>query len=165
MKRTPFKRKSPLRQRRREGADVEREQKPQALAPRRADAPRGTYAGATLTAAPKSEPARPGKRTPTKDEAAWMAAIEAYGCIACRADGHEPRPTAVHHIVSGNRRMGHKFTLPLCDPGHHQGGDALGLTSRHPWKARFEEAYGFELDLLAQLQGVLKLQPDGSYAP
>lgn len=48
--------------------------------------------------------------------------------------------------------MGHLYSLPLCDPGHHQGGQSLGLVSRHPWKTRFEEKYGCELTLLNGLQ-------------
>lgn len=114
---------------------------------------------------PKGPKAKPGKGAPTKDEAAWMSAIVAYGCIACRLDGHQPRPTAVHHILRGGVRMGHKYTLPLCDPGHHKEGGPLGLTSRHPYKPRFEAMYGTELALLAHLQLVLVKQPDGSYAP
>lgn len=113
----------------------------------------------------KGPAAKPGKRAPTKDEQAWMDAIVRYGCIACRLDGHAPRPTAVHHILRGGVRLGHKYTIGLCDPGHHQDGGPLGLTSRHPYKARFEAKYGTELQLLARLQLVLKKQPDGSYAP
>lgn len=95
--------------------------------------------------------ARPGKRTPTAEEQWWMDEIVEYGCIACRRDGiFSPRP-AVHHILRGGQRIGHRFTLPLCDPGHHQGGQPLGLISRHPWKARFEAVYGPELTLLANL--------------
>lgn len=94
-------------------------------------------------------------KTPTKQEREWMTAIVEYGCIACQMDGNLPRPTAVHHIVSGGRRMGHLFTLPLCDTpqgGHHQNGDALGLVSVHPWKKRFEAKYGTQLELLARLK-------------
>lgn len=116
--------------------------------------PRGVYAPASevVVAVPKGPSARPGKGAPTREESAWMASIVALGCIACLLDGVPPRPTAVHHILRGGRRMGHLFTLPLCDPGHHQGGEQFGLISRHPWKARFEERYGAEMDLLALVQ-------------
>jgi len=165
MKRTPLKRRTPIRSPRRDGPTVDREPKPWAK-PTLQPLHRGTYAGgASGVSVVKPEPVKPGKRAPTKDEAAWMSAIVAYGCIACRLDGLPPRPTAVHHILRGGRRIGHKATLPLCDPGHHQGGEALGLVSRHPWKARFEQRYGSEDFLLSHLQGVLKLQQDGSYAP
>lgn len=100
----------------------------------------------------KGPPASPGKKAPNAEERAWMDWIVARGCIACRMDGHEPRPTAVHHILRGGVRMGHLYTLPLCDPGHHQGGESIGLVSRHPTRARFEERYDTELALLATLQ-------------
>lgn len=97
---------------------------------------------------PKAAPAKPGKCTPTKEEAAWMSAIVDYGCIACDIDGHPGTPGAVHHILRGGVRMGHLYTICLCDPGHHQNGKAIGRISRHPWKASFEAQYGHELDLL-----------------
>lgn len=118
------------------------------------------YTGTTLGPAPKEVAARPGKGAPTSDERAWMDAIVAYGCVACRLDGHASRQTAVHHILRGGQRIGHLYTLPLCDPGHHQGGDSIGLVSRHPWKARFEERYGSELQLLEALRMELGF-PDG----
>ena len=101
---------------------------------------------------PKAQRAKPGKRPPTKEEARWMSAIVDHGCIACQLDGHEPRPTAVHHIKRGGLRIGHLFSLPLCDPGHHQNGQPLGLVSVHPFKARFEQIYSTELELLALLK-------------
>jgi hypothetical protein len=58
----------------------------------------------------------------------------------------------VHHVLSGGRRIGHLSTLPLCDPGHHQGGQSLGMVSRHPWKAQFEAKYGTEQELLDRLR-------------
>lgn len=51
--------------------------------------------------------------------------------------------------------MGHLHSLPLCDPGHHQQGQQLGLVSRHPWKAKFEQRYGTEEELLARLRAEL----------
>lgn len=101
---------------------------------------------------PKGPKAKPGKRTPTKREADWMDKIVRLGCVACFIDGHAPRTTAVHHMLRGGVRMGHLFTIGLCDPGHHQGGTEFGLISRHPYKARFEERYGPESQLLAITQ-------------
>lgn len=107
-------------------------------------------------AQPKGDKAKPGKRTPTAEERRWMDFIVGYGCIACRLDGWQSQglPCAVHHIVDGGRRLGHLFTLPLCDPGHHQNGErfGIGIVSRHPWKARFEEKYGTEQQLLEILR-------------
>ncbi len=104
---------------------------------------------------PKGPKHRPGKRSPTKEEERWLGAIVRHGCIACIKDGHDPRPTAVHHILRGGVRMGHLFSLPLCDPGHHQNGAPLGLISRHPNKAAFEARYGTEWELLAELKVTL----------
>jgi hypothetical protein len=92
-----------------------------------------------------------------------MDAIVEHGCVACRADGVAPRATAVHHLIRGGHRIGHLFTLPLCDPGHHQGGAQLGLVSRHPWKARFEQRYGTELELLAKLKQELGVFDQAEY--
>lgn len=108
-----------------------------------------------VRAVPKDVAAKPGKRAPTVMEQKWMDAIVRYGCIACVLDGQQPRPTAVHHILRGGRRIGHLFSLPLCDTpqgGHHQNGASIGLVSRHPYKARFEAKYGTELELLAMLK-------------
>lgn len=162
MKRTAIKRKTPLRQRRREGSDIVREEKPRALAPTIRPRTDVTYGGGT-SGVPvlKGPEAKPGKRAPTKDEAAWMSALIEYGCIACRHLGHGYVAPEIHHILRGGVRMGHKFTLPLCT-NHHRGG--AQFASRHPWRERFEATFGTEWALLATLQGVLKLQPDGRYA-
>ena len=105
-----------------------------------------------FTPHPKGIRAKPGKGAPTAAERRWIAAIVAHGCVACRIDGLPPRPAAVHHILQGGVRLGHLYTLPLC-PGHHQDGTGEpGLIARHPWKTRFELAYGAELDLLARLR-------------
>lgn len=103
----------------------------------------------TAAAVPKGERAKPGKRPATVDEAERMDRVVAWGCVACRLDRVAPRPTAIHHLLRGGVRMGHRYTIGLCDPGHHQDGAPIGLTSRHPWKARFEARYGSELQLLA----------------
>lgn len=103
---------------------------------------------------PKAEKAKPGKRTPTAAESAWMDSITVLGCIACLIDGHPGTPGAVHHILRGGQRIGHMHTICLCDPGHHQNGQQFGKVSRHPWTARFEAQYGTEdalLDLTQQL--------------
>lgn len=101
---------------------------------------------------PKGPKAKPGKRTPNKAEAEWMDKIVAHGCVACWVDFNRHVAPAVHHILRGGVRLGHLFTLPLCDPGHHQNGDRFGMVSRHPWRKQFEARYGSELELLEQLR-------------
>lgn len=91
--------------------------------------------------------------TPTVEESRWMAAISAFGCIVCLRQGRGYVPAAVHHILKGGIRMGHLFTIPLCDPGHHQLAPvASGEVSRHPWRKEFERRYGTELELLEQVR-------------
>jgi hypothetical protein len=90
-------------------------------------------------------------KPPTKLEREWMDRVRSFGCVACWLEGNQ-RHCAVHHIVEGGRRLGHLFTIGLCDPGHHQGGQQFGMVSVHPWKARFEAKYGTQLELLAKLK-------------
>ena len=71
---------------------------------------------------PKGVKAKPGKRAPTKEEAQWMSDIVDFGCIACYLDGHPRTPGAVHHLLRGGLRMGHLFTICLCQPGHQRRG-------------------------------------------
>ena len=85
----------------------------------------------------------------TKAEKAWMDAVASLGCIVCRMNGMGYVPCAIHHLLSGGRRMGHLFTIGLCDPGHHKGAPSdSGQVSRHPNKRAFERQYGTEADLL-----------------
>lgn len=101
-------------------------------------------------------------KTPNKLERKWMQRVAEYGCVACRMEGNF-RPAAVHHLVSGNKRMGHLFTIGLCDPGHHKNGEHLGMISVHPYKARFEAKYGTELELLAKLKEELGVFDKATY--
>ena len=89
-----------------------------------------------------------------------MDQITRLGCIVCHLQGHPGTPAAVHHILSrGNSRRGHLFTIPLCDPGHHQNGDGINKISRHPWRTRFVEAYGTEMYLLEETGKLVKALP------
>lgn len=121
----------------------------------------GQYARADEASQPhlKSEPTRPGKRTPTAEESRWMDAVARLGCIACRLDGRRGVPCAIHHLLSGGQRRGHLFTIGLCDPGHHQNGAQFGVVSRHPWRVRFEKAYGSEDELLQLTREILCWNP------
>jgi len=59
---------------------------------------------------------------PTREEKRRMSAILTLGCAACVQEppGWPAARPSVHHIVEGNRRLGHLYTIPLC-AGHHQG--------------------------------------------
>lgn len=94
-----------------------------------------------------------GKVKPTAEEQAWMDDIVQVGCICCRVWHNVITPAVVHHIIEGGRRKGHLFTIPLCDPGHHQNSPTKEKISRHPNKATFERQYGTEMDLLELTKG------------
>lgn len=96
---------------------------------------------------------------PNKAEREWMDAITRIGCIVCYLQGHPGTPGVVHHILSqGRTRMGHLFTICLCDPGHHQNGDGINKISRHPWRTRFVKEYGTEMYLLEETGKLVRAQ-------
>lgn len=69
------------------------------------------------------------------------------GCIVCKLQGKPYTPAEVHHLVSGGKRMGHSYTIPLC-PYHHRGvGEGEGSTM--VTKSAFVCDWGTEMDLLA----------------
>lgn len=102
---------------------------------------------------------RQGKVVPTAIEQRWMDAVCEFGCIVCWREHQAKTPCAVHHPLSGGRRLGHLHTIGLCDPGHHQNSSTPAKISRHPNKARFEAAYGTEAELLAALHELLGWDP------
>jgi hypothetical protein len=102
----------------------------------------------------------PNGPAPTAEDKRWIRAILGFGCVACFLDGERDMPAALHHLVDGNRRIGHRFSLPLCDPGHHQNGGHRGLISLHPGRnPEFIAHYGTELSLLRRLERVLGVPP------
>ena len=94
---------------------------------------------------------------PTKAEKAWMDAITQLGCLICLLQGRGFVPCAVHHMLDeGGRRIGHLYSIGLCDPGHHKNAPkSSGEISRHPNKARFEERYGTEASLLEKTREMI----------
>lgn len=103
---------------------------------------------------------------PTVAEAARIYRMLEMGCIACRIQFGIKITAEVHHIVEGNRRLGHWFTLPLC-PGHHRGVwpdfEVLGTDLVRPpvsladGSKRFEAEYGTERELWERVQRELQL--------
>jgi Recombination enhancement, RecA-dependent nuclease len=82
-----------------------------------------------------------------------MDRLQSLGCVACEIDGISDTPGEIHHIVQGQRRLGHLHTLILC-PAHHRG-DGRQVPSVHFTKRQFVQRYGSELELLAGLQVAL----------
>ena len=80
------------------------------------------------------------------------------GCICCRLTlnawaGCEE----VHHILIGNRRAGHWWTLPLCYR-HHQGRACGGVwTSIAQGSKAFSRIHGTQWDLWLKVQHMLNL--------
>lgn len=99
----------------------------------------------------------------TKRESARIELLLSLTCVYCTLDGDfRKRPLEVHHIVRGNKRLGHWFTLQVC-AGHHRGEWTdqpirVGIASgRHALK----EAYGYdELELWQRQQVALGLDDE-----
>lgn len=82
-----------------------------------------------------------------------MDALKDYGCVACWMEVGEWAAPEIHHLTDGGRRLGHRYTIPLC-PWHHRGESATMVRAsyarqlwgpslaRHP--REFAERYGSE---------------------
>jgi hypothetical protein len=87
-------------------------------------------------------------KTPTKAQSDYHDQIAQLGCIACKKDGRFNPVVSIHHVDGRTKPDAHWQVLPLC-AGHHQHGTgAPGLTGIHPYKARFELAYGKQETLI-----------------
>lgn len=131
MKRSEFKRKTPIKS----GGQLKR---------------------SAMAVKKRSKPMSHGLIAPNAAERLWLARVADLGCIVCLLFHDSKTPCAVHHIVEGGRRLGHMWTIGLCDPGHHQNSpDKKAKISRHPTRARFVEAYGTEYGLLEKTKELL----------
>ena len=74
------------------------------------------------------------------------------GCIICLIEGRGESQAEVHHLLSGGRRMGHLFTIPLCALHHRGGRNDADVVSRDHNQRRFEMRYRPEKWLLAETQ-------------
>lgn len=101
---------------------------------------------------------------PSRNDTARFAGFRAIGCIACRTRGVFSQAD-VHHLLSGGRRRGHQFTVPLC-PYHHRGqppdGVSMAEANRYygPSLARapksFRAEFGDDETLLATTNTLLE---------
>lgn len=94
-------------------------------------------------------------RTPTKAEREWMNAITGLGCIVCWVHKGCQTPAMPHHIDGKTKPDAHFNTIPLCHLHHQGGADCHEYVSRHPYKARFEQRYGTEQELLQKCKEML----------
>lgn len=76
-----------------------------------------------------------------------MDEITRLGCCVCILEGKGPTPAEPHHRLSGGRRMGHLYTIPLCFWHHRSKRDDDEVVSRDQNQRRFEERYGTEESL------------------
>lgn len=94
--------------------------------------------------------------TPTKADLERFDLMQQLGCAACSQYFRDSQAD-VHHLLSGGRRRGHQFTIPLC-PWHHRGvppdGFSIGVAeatfgpslARSPRK--FRSKFGSDEELL-----------------
>jgi len=83
-----------------------------------------------------------------------MDALVEYGCIVCRNEGRGWVAPEIHHLRGNQwsgmgKRASHKHTIPLC-PVHHRHGSQHD-TGYHQSPAGFQEQYGTQAELLAQI--------------
>ena len=97
-------------------------------------------------------------RKPTKKEAEHMDKVSQLGCIVCRNTNGFITPAEIHHIEGKTKADSHFKVLPLCFGHHREGGRFRPFISRHPYKKRFEEAYGTEEELLEQVNEMLSAE-------
>lgn len=94
--------------------------------------------------------------TPTKAEKELWGKIAAIGCIACLHDGRNNSHVLIHHIDGRTKPGAHRKVLPLCAEHHQQNDlDPLGRVGVHPYKARFEQQYGSQYDLLKEVYAMI----------
>jgi hypothetical protein len=92
----------------------------------------------------------------TKVEKQWMNSITELGCICCRLFLGVFSPAEPHHLLSGGRRRGHLFTIPLCPTHHRSGRNDEEVVSRDQNQRRFEKRYGSEESLLARTRELVQ---------
>jgi len=98
----------------------------------------------------------------TAEEARRINRMKAeIGCICCLLRTGVPNyHVEVHHIVRGNKRLGHLYTLPLCRSHHRIRGVGGIFTSIADGRKAFNKIHGTELDLWLKCQHMLELPDD-----
>lgn len=96
-------------------------------------------------------------RNPTASESRHMDKVSQLGCVVCYKQGFRFVPAEIHHTEGKTKEESHFKVLPLCYE-HHRGGRGEEPISRHPWKRRFEKAYGTEEELLELVEELLGAQ-------
>ncbi len=92
----------------------------------------------------------------TKSDYLRFAKLVELGCIACLKSHSGYRAPDIHHIISGGRRMGNEFTLPLC-PEHHRvpsTGTVVGPSLADGSKV-FAAKFGTQMQLLREVNELI----------
>ena len=100
-------------------------------------------------------------RNPSKEEKEYMDKVQQLGCIVCANRGLPNVPAEIHHTRGKTVKDAHLYVIPLC-PAHHRYGGHTEPISRHPYKKRFEDAYGTEAELLKQVREIISSEIAGS---
>lgn len=58
-----------------------------------------------------------------------MDAIKEGTCVCCHMRGLYAWRPEIHHLLSGNKRRGHMFTVGLC-AWHHRGAKSFGRSNQ-----------------------------------
>lgn len=106
-------------------------------------------------------------KPPTKAEGERIQKMLKLGCVCCMVTEYWVQPEC-HHIVEGDRRLGHLWTLPIC-PGHHRGAWSTAQLAHYAecqlplppsissGSKAFERQYGTQKELYRKLQARLEL--------
>ncbi|PWF25037.1 hypothetical protein DD235_02385 [Corticimicrobacter populi] len=105
-------------------------------------------------------------KAPTAEQLRFWDLLASLGCIASRKDGFFDPMVSIHHIDGRTKPNAHWLVLPLSAGNHQDGTGAPGRIAVHPHKARFEDIYGRQINLLRECIQILMDQgcavPDGA---
>lgn len=91
-----------------------------------------------------------------------MDEVGHLGCIVCRTHLGVFQPEAsIHHIDGRTKPNAHLNTIPLCALHHQLGGDTGSYIAVHPWKKRFEAAYGTQEELRQECERLIERKTNG----
>ncbi len=101
----------------------------------------------------------------TKAEKERLSKLHELPCLCCQMRGvDQPNRTTAHHLISGSRRRGHRYSVNLCE-WHHIGrpngvSDAEMVAKYGPslifGSRAFHEAFGTDDELLAKADAMLE---------
>ncbi len=97
---------------------------------------------------------------PSKADIRRFALLYELGCVACGRHAD----IEIHHYLSGNKRIGHEATIPLCTWCHRgtansgkSGAVMLALIgpSFHQHRRAFRAKYGTDAELLEKVNSLI----------